>query len=146
MAVIGFILVDTRVLMQSWDSKIPFPDFFELSDSQQMYGKLWLYLLQSCACKVDNLWGCIHVSFPKKLISRNANITALDVNNVLVVTEGEDTIDHSEITKPTVSIRTMICFVVSPTSLPMHHHRRRPSLPHRCPTIRRRPSWTWEYF
>ena len=136
---------DTSVLMESWDSKIQFLNFFELRDSQQMYGKLQLYILQSCACKVDNFLGCFLVSFPKKLISHSANISTLDGDTVLVVAEGGDTIGHSETTRPTVSIQAKIYFFVIPTSSPIHHHRRRPSLPRRHPTSRRRQNWTWEY-
>ena len=44
-------------MMEYWDSKITFFNFFELSDSQQMYDKFQLYLLQSCAYKVDKFWG-----------------------------------------------------------------------------------------
>ena len=93
----GHFCFDTRVLMEYWDSKIPFLSFFELSYYQRMYGKLWLYLLQSCVCKVDNFMGCFLVSFMKKLTSRSANIILLVGNNVLIVTEGKDTIDHYEI-------------------------------------------------
>ena len=95
--------------MESWDFKIPFLNIFELSDSQQMYRKLRLYLLQSCACKLDNFWGCFLVSLPKKLISRSVNITALDNDNVLVVTEGEDTIDHSEISYAVLNVVDYVC-------------------------------------
>ena len=90
--------------MESLDSKIPFSDFFGLSDSQRMYGKLCLYIFQSCGCKVDNFGVSVLISFLKNSISRSANIAALDSDNVLVVNEGEDIIDHSEITRPTVSI------------------------------------------
>ena len=46
---------------------------------------------------MDNFCGCFLASFTKELISHSANITALEGNNVLVVTESEDTIDHFEI-------------------------------------------------
>ena len=46
---------------------------------------------------MDNFCGFFLVNFTTKLISHSANITALESNNVLVVTEDEDTIDHSEI-------------------------------------------------
>ena len=69
-----------------------------------MYGKLWLYLFLSCACKVGIFWGCFLVSFLKKLILRSANIITLDSDNVLVVTEGEDTIDHSEISYAVLNV------------------------------------------
>ena len=39
--------------MESWDSKIPFSNFSELGDSQLMYGKLRLYLMELCACNMD---------------------------------------------------------------------------------------------
>ena len=70
---------------------------------------LRLYLLQWCVCKVDNIWGCFLVSFPKKWISRSANITALDGDNVLVVTEGEDTIGHSEISYAVLNVVVYVC-------------------------------------
>ena len=41
--------------------------------------------------------GLIPYHFPKKSILLSANITTLDGDNVLFVTEGEDTIDHYEI-------------------------------------------------
>ena len=73
--------------MEYWYSKIPFLNFFELSNYKWMYGKLRLYLLQSCACKVDNFWGYFIISFTENSISRSANITALDNDKVLVVTK-----------------------------------------------------------
>ena len=90
--------------MESWDSKIPFSNFFELGDSQPMYGKLRLYILQLCACKMDNFCGCFLVIFTKELISHSANITALEGSNVLVGTEGEDTIDHYEISYAVLNV------------------------------------------
>ena len=101
---------DTRVLMESWDSKIPFLDFFELSNSQRMYGKLRLCIFQSCACKVDIFWCCFLVSFLKKSISRSANITTLDGDNIFVVGEGEDTIDHSEISYAVLNVVVYVFF------------------------------------
>ena len=95
--------------MESWDSKIQFLNFFELRDSQQMYGKLQLYILQSCACKVDNFLGCFLVSFPKNSILHSANITAINSDDVLVVTEGEDTIDHSEISYAVLNVVVYVC-------------------------------------
>ena len=74
-----------------------------------MDGKLWLYILQSCACKVDNFWVSFLVSFPIKSISRSTNITALDGNNVLVVTEGEDTIDHYGISYYVLNVVVCVC-------------------------------------
>ena len=74
-----------------------------------MYGKLWLYILQLCVCKVDNFLGCFLFGFPKKLISRSANIMALDCDNVLVVTEGEDTIDHYEIIYAVLNVVVYVC-------------------------------------
>ena len=46
---------------------------------------------------MDIVLGLFLVSFTKKLILCSANITALNGDNVVVVTEGEDTIDHYEI-------------------------------------------------
>ena len=90
--------------MESWDSKIPFFNFFVLSNSRWIHGKLWLYLVKLCVCKVDKFWGRFLVSFLKKLILRSANIITLDSDNVLVVTEGEDTIDHSEISYAVINV------------------------------------------
>ena len=45
---------------------------------------------------MDNFWGCFLVSYPKNSILHSANITAINSDDVLVVTEGEDTIYHSE--------------------------------------------------
>ena len=58
---------------------------------------------------MDIFWGCFFVSFPKKLIFRSANITALDSDNVLVVAEGEDTIDHSEISYAVLNVVVFVC-------------------------------------
>ena len=95
--------------MESWDSKIPFLNVFELRESQQMYGIFQVYLLHSCAFKVDNFWAHFHVSLPKKLISCSAKITAIDGNNVLLVTEGEDTIDHSKISYTVINTVVYVC-------------------------------------
>ena len=78
---------DTQVLMKSWDSKFSFLIFFEIRNYQWVYGKLRLYILKSCACKVDNFWGCSLVSFLKKSILHSANITALNGDNILVATD-----------------------------------------------------------
>ena len=49
-------------------------------------------------------WGFFLFSFLKKLISRSANITTLDGDNIFVVTEGEDTIYHSEISYAVLNV------------------------------------------
>ena len=96
--------------MESWDYKIPFSNFSELGNSHPMYGKLRLYLLQLCACTMDNFCGCFLVNFTKKLISRSAKITALESNNVIFVTKDEDTIDHSEISYAMLNV--IVCVFV----------------------------------
>ena len=53
--------------MEYWDSKIPFSNLFELRNSQWMYDKLWLCILQSCARKVDNFWGFLPCQSTKKV-------------------------------------------------------------------------------
>ena len=58
---------------------------------------------------MDNFWGFFLASFPKQLISRSASITALDGNNVLVVTEGKDIIDHSEISYAVLNSVVYVC-------------------------------------
>ena len=45
--------------------------------------------------------------YPKKLPS--ANITALNGDNVLVVTEGEDTIEHYEISYFVLNLVAYVC-------------------------------------
>ena len=96
--------------MGSLDSKIIFLNLFELINFQHMYDKLQLYLLQSYRCKVDNVLGCFLVSFLIKLISLSFNVTALDGDDVLVVTEGEDNIYHSEISYAV--LKTFVCICV----------------------------------
>ena len=58
---------------------------------------------------MDTFGGCFLIIFPKKLISRSANITVLDGDNVLVVAEGEDNIDHSGISYAVLNIDIYVC-------------------------------------
>ena len=56
-----------------------------------------MYILQSCLCKVDNIWGFSLVGLSIRLLSCSDNITTIDGDDVVVVTEGEDTIEYYEI-------------------------------------------------
>ena len=47
--------------------------------------------------------------FQKNSISRSANITALDCDKVIFVTEGEDTIDHYYISYSVLNVVVHVC-------------------------------------
>ena len=99
--------------MESWDSKISFLNLSLNSAILNGYMVNFGYIIFSrTSCKVDNFWGFFLVSFPKKLILRSANITTLDGEHVLVVTEGEDTIDHSEIIYAVINAVVYVCVLL----------------------------------
>ena len=58
---------------------------------------------------MDNFQGCFLVSLPIFLISRSIKITTLDGDNVLVVTEGEDNIERSEISYVVLNVVIYVC-------------------------------------
>ena len=58
---------------------------------------------------MDNLWGLLIVIFLGKLISRSVNITPLDGNTDLDVTEGENTIGHSKIVYAVLTTVLYVC-------------------------------------
>ena len=58
---------------------------------------------------MDNFWGFLLISFLKKLISPSANITALDRDNISVVTEGDDTNEHYEISYAVINVVVFVC-------------------------------------
>ena len=76
---------NTWVMMEYWDSKITFLNFFELSDSQQMYDKFQLYLLQSCAYKVDKFWGWILVSLKKRYRTAPISMHLMEITLLLLL-------------------------------------------------------------
>ena len=59
--------------------------------------------------KVDSFGGCFLVSFPIKPTSHSSNITALNRDNIIVVTEGDDDIDHSEISYAVSNFVVYVC-------------------------------------
>ena len=58
---------------------------------------------------MDIFWGCFLVSFPIKSTYRSSNITALNRDNILVVAEGDDAIDHSEISYAVLNFVVYVC-------------------------------------
>ena len=73
-----------------------------------MGSKLQLYILQSCLCKVDNIWGFSPVGLPIKLLSCSVNITTIEYDDVVVVTVGEDTIEFYEIS---FDVLMLLCYL-----------------------------------
>ena len=59
---------------------------------------------------MGNLGGCFLVSFPEKSIPCSSNITTIDGNKVIVITEGKYTIEHYEISYAGLNDVVYVCF------------------------------------